>query len=614
MSHRLVGETELREEARGREPRGHPRSVSIQPECEHERFAVAIESVFRAVEPFEELTRAKQRVEPAAVVVLAEQRERLLVIPELPLRDVMATHACRRFEICPRRPIGDAGLLALFGEHFQILLVRADLRFAIEPVGQEPVPFSRVGGARQSGDALALLAVTEDVFFVARKRRVGEPHHVIALRQALQTIGDVETALVVFFVPEGGRDAIGAIEDHEAAEPKHAAHQRRALQKKTIRRPELVDARLQCRLGARGRRRKRPAIAVIPRRFFDAAGIAAGDFASLLDDVHRRETAGAEERADERRGVDFAERFEMKHGVARRLRPHFRTRQELRSRGTDEHYRPAQVLDEEVQHVDRLLVREVQIVEHEAKRALRDVDFEQAFQNGALRHRRIDRRITERLGDRAIGKFEADQPTEHVKNVADLAIVEERRDLGAHAELRLFRTERIDHVEPLHQELREAAPRRIVIRRARAKHPRRALLAGMNRSAHELVDETCLADARGAHHRYTATFPRRANLLRDGFERIERGCTSEERRRGIREREPRTESDLDAPRQRLQFWAHGFACLAQARAPSSRPATYLEKHRRNATISVSSRLTLCAVISHRRGAPRAAFRGACELH
>ena len=67
------------------------------------------------------------------------------------------------------------------------------------------------------------------------------------------------------------------------------------------------------------------------------------------------------------------------------------------------------------------------------------------------------------------------------------------------------------------------------------------LVRGTDRSAHELVDETRLSDPRRTHHCYATTFARRSNRLGDGFEPLERRCSSEEGGRRVDVRLSRTE-------------------------------------------------------------------------
>ena len=157
--------------------------------------------------------------------------------------------------------------------------------------------------------------------------------------------------------------------------------------------------------------------------------------------MHGREAARTEKRTDERRGIDFAERFQMQHRVARALRLHFGAGQKLGPRRANEHHRAAQVFDQEMQHVDGLLVREVQIVEYETERPLAASISSKTLQDGAFRHRRVERGCPREPWSSGCPETRApSRPPSTCSTSPTLRSSSKRGHLRAYAELRLFGT------------------------------------------------------------------------------------------------------------------------------------------------------------------------------
>ena len=190
-------------------------------------------------------------------------------------------------------------------------------------------------------------------------------------------------------------------------------------------------------------------------------------------------------------------------------------------------------VDEVLEEIERLVVREVEIVEDEddgaaaarrlgapssrpASSAARApspsgscrgapagrerVGLEEALDDGAPEQPHLLRVAAHRLDQRRVEELELEELAEEVADVADLAILEDGRDLRADLRLRGLAVHALDDAEARAEHAREDVVGGALIARRAAEDARRAVLArALLRE--EIADEARLADAVGADER-----------------------------------------------------------------------------------------------------------------
>ena len=239
-------------------------------------------------------------------------------------------------------------------------------------------------------------------------------------------------------------------------------------------------------------------------------GISAGERARRVDEVLDAlgVAARGEEVLHDARRVGVAERRELDDLVARApvLRPAVALRDHVGACEAQHEDRRVDAADEVLEEVERLFVREVQVVEHEDDRTLRllqdevRVGLEEALDDRAAEEPHLQRVATHRLDQRRIEELELEELTEEVADVTDLAVLEHARDLRADLRLRGLAVHALDDAEASAEDAREDVVGGALIARRAAEDARRAVLGGAL-LREEIADEPRLADAVGADER-----------------------------------------------------------------------------------------------------------------
>ncbi len=111
--------------------------------------------------------------------------------------------------------------------------------------------------------------------------------------------------------------------------------------------------------------------------------------------------------------------------------------EDLRPGDADEQDRRAHRVDERLEQLERIVVRPLQVVEHEDGRVgpLRRVDLEEALDDGPAHRADLLRVALDRADERRALEVEIQQLPEEIRDVADLAIVEDVRQLRSYLRL-----------------------------------------------------------------------------------------------------------------------------------------------------------------------------------
>ena len=277
-------------------------------------------------------------------------------------------------------------------------------------------------------------------------------------------------------------------------------------------------------------------------------GIAAGERARGVDEL--LEALGVAARGEEvlhhARRVGLAERRELDDLVAAStvLRPAVAARQHVGARQAEDQDRRIERVDEVLEEVDRLVVREVEVVEDEHdgtapsrcvrrtghRRVFLDaadarlgplavgsgvagrdghvqrIGLEEALDDCAAERAHLGGVAADRLDQRGIEELELEELPKEVTDVADLAILEDRGDLRADLRLRRLAVHALDDAETRAEHARKDVVGGAVIAGGAAKHARRAEITGA-RLGEKIPDETRLADSARADERDRARSP-----------------------------------------------------------------------------------------------------------
>jgi hypothetical protein len=325
--------------------------------------------------------------------------------------------------------------------------------------------------------------------------------------------------------PQLGRLIAGAQERDEPARPEDRPHRRGQLEDAALKGREGREARVDrvldgerqlgalelvevdrpARLLAGGRLLyEHPAVVVEPHHLLEQHRVARGEREGVVDEGLGQGGAffdgRREQRGDQRLRVGLEEGLEVDDRVAAlsRARPVVGDARQLGSGRAHDEDGPRERLEQVAQERERVGVRRVQIVEHQADGAVRRVGLEERAHDGAPQQAPLDGVVGDGSRERALLEGDVEQLAEEIDHVADLAIAHDLRDLVTHGRAHVLGVHPLDEPEAHAQQAGEDAIRSVGVASAAAVQPRgeRVLFGAV--PDHELVDQAALAEPLGA--------------------------------------------------------------------------------------------------------------------